>query len=74
VERCRKWQDGDPPAVEAYSIPLVIADYRGLTSQPPLVETPTLFYGELSKLQSGTAFKFPGDVRGTNFSGNVPMT
>lgn len=54
--------------------PLVIADYRGLTSQPPLIETPTLLYGELSKLRSGTAFRFPGDVRGTNFAGNVPTT
>jgi len=54
--------------------PLVIADYRGLTGQPPLIQTPALFYGEISKLQSGTAYLFPQDVRGTNFVGNVPMT
>ena len=54
--------------------PMVIANYRGLTNQPPLIEVPTLFYGDVSDLQSGTAFTFPGNVRGTDFTGQVPTT
>lgn len=52
--------------------PLVIANYRGLTTQPPLIQTPTLLFGRLSDLASSNAFFFPGNVRGTNFSGEVP--
>lgn len=52
--------------------PMVIANYRGLTNQPPLIEVPSLFYGRLSDLQSGTAFTFPSNVRGTDFTGQVP--
>jgi hypothetical protein len=54
--------------------PMVISNYRGLTNQPPLIEVPTLFYGRLSDLQSGTAFTFPSNVRGTDFTGQVPTT
>ena len=54
--------------------PMVIANYRGLTNQPPLIEVPTLFYGRLSDLRGGTAFTFPSNVRGTDFTGQVPTT
>ena len=54
--------------------PLVISNYRGLTTQPPLIETPTILFGNLADLRTSSAFRFPNNVRGTNFRGEVPTT
>jgi hypothetical protein len=54
--------------------PLVISNYRGLTNQPPLIETPTILFSTLADLRTSTAFRFPNNVRGTNFRGEVPTT
>jgi hypothetical protein len=57
-----------------YYSPVPMGNYRGLTSQPPLLETPTLLFGQLSNLQSSTAFTFPSTVSGSGLTGTVPTT
>lgn len=54
--------------------PLVIAQFRPFTNQPPLVQVPTVQFGELSTLRNAPGLLFPGNSRAINFEGKVPTT
>jgi len=54
--------------------PVPLAQYRVRVTQPPLILTPTLFFGQISGLQSATAFTFPTSVAGVDFTGKVPTS
>ncbi|MBI4907443.1 MAG: carboxypeptidase regulatory-like domain-containing protein [Acidobacteria bacterium] len=43
-------------------------------AQPPIVQTPTIYYSTLASLLSSTGYLFPGNVTGVDQQGKVPMT
>ncbi|MGH9631274.1 MAG: carboxypeptidase regulatory-like domain-containing protein, partial [Bryobacteraceae bacterium] len=43
-------------------------------AQPPVVVTPTIYYGTLSTLLTSTGYQFPSNVVGVDRTGKVPTT
>ena len=43
-------------------------------AQPPIVETPTIYYSTLATLLNSTGYLFPSNVVGVDQEGKVPTT
>ncbi len=52
--------------------PLVDAQIQNLSVQPPLIEKPVLYYGEMSKLSSAQGLSFPSAIRGFDPQDHMP--
>ena len=46
----------------------------GMSSNPPMIETPTVYYGNLSTLSSAAGNYFPSNVVGMTEDGKIPTT
>jgi hypothetical protein len=54
--------------------PLNVSEYRPYVAQPPVVQTPTVYYGQISALGSSQGFLFPTSVAGIDRNAKVPST
>ncbi len=55
-----------------YNRPNMSENYLRFAAQPPLTDTPTIFFGNLATLTSSAGFVFPQNVNGLDRSERVP--